>query len=345
MTMWRGKGPLMRPLVVGWHVLVVTMCLTGCPAVAGVGGGGGLHSLISVPCPSQLGGKRSPRIVTVSETLQGGQDDGMKMILGFEARSNRLTSADVASLDRLAATLGAGAQPNDHLIVLAPVPRDLATRHFVASRLSVVEQELLKRGIAGETVKIPSPESNDVAIVLWVAPRTLPNTPLEMLPTAAETPQSVVEPREQTGNVPPSSPTSLLPGEDGGKGTPSTVSVEVVSEALTQDDKTAKGVSSNKEGEPAPATVIPPVDAEEVWIAAVGQSLRSVLREWGDRAGWTVVWQSDREYPIDAAATFSGDFITAASQLFDGFATATPAPSAHFYKGNHVLLVESGEGR
>jgi len=73
--------------------------------------------------------------------------------------------------------------------------------------------------------------------------------------------------------------------------------------------------------------------------------LRDVLREWGERAGWTVVWQSDHEYPVEASADFSGDFTEAATQLFEGFATVAPAPFAHFYKGNHVLVVRSGEGR
>lgn len=96
---------------------------------------------------------------------------------------------------------------------------------------------------------------------------------------------------------------------------------------------------------PAAPIVEPPVVVEETWTAAVGKSLRDVLRTWGDRAGWTIVWQSDRDYPVDAQATFTGDFATAASHLLDGFATAVPAPYAHFYKGNQVLLVLSGEGR
>ncbi|PKU22817.1 toxin co-regulated pilus biosynthesis Q family protein [Telmatospirillum siberiense] len=278
----------------------------------------------------------------------GGAEDGARLVLGFEARSNRLTAADLSGLERLSVSLAA--QPESRLVVFVPTPRDPAIRQFVRSRLNVVQQELAKRGMAGETVKSPRPEADDT-IVLWVAPRVLPATPLEIEPIAATVAAPVPVSREETR--PETHPTSLLPIDDGEK-------TARAGEAAAHSPSSPSAPTSSSPPLPAegpvqgggPPAVIPadspPVveaEVEELWIAPVGQSLRTVLKDWGSRSGWTVVWQSDREYPIDAAATFSGDFTKAASQLFEGFSTAVPVPSAHFYKGNRVLLVESGEGR
>lgn len=268
-------------------------------------------------------------------------DDSMKLVLGFESRSTRLTAADTGALDRLVATLES--QPDNHLVVFAPSPRSDAIRHFVASRLAVVSQELLRRGIIGETVKSPRSDGNDADIVLWIVPRALPSTPLEILPVTDVSLPLAVVPSLPAKNDVPSAPVSLLPGDGGGKdGTPA-VRTDAV---LVPEGSGTQSIPPKRNGiDTAPASASSDIDVEELWVAVVGQSLRTVLKDWSARAGWTVVWQSDREYPVDAAATFSGDFTKAAGQLFEGFATAIPAPAAHFYKGNHVLLVESGEGR
>jgi hypothetical protein len=290
---------LTGPICAGWLSIAIIVCFTGGSAVA---------------------------------------DDSVKLVIGFESRSTRLTAADTVGLDRLAATLES--QPDNRLVVLVPYSRNEIIRHFIASRFSVVERELLKRGISGESVKIPQSEDDDSAIVLCIVPRTLPNTPLEILSSLALPSLQVVEPQSQAKNDPPSVPVSLIPGEDGGKRAISVVMEDVAAIPLRDRDAPQQN-SSTSDGQPKAKNP----DIEDLWVAPVGQSLQAVLKDWGGRAGWTVVWRSDREYPVDASATFSGEFTKVASQLFDGFATAIPAPAAHFYKGNRVLLVESGEGR
>ncbi|HIJ39434.1 MAG TPA: hypothetical protein HPP80_11125 [Rhodospirillaceae bacterium] len=89
----------------------------------------------------------------------------------------------------------------------------------------------------------------------------------------------------------------------------------------------------------------PAVSVGTLWTAGSGKSLKEVLNGWCEQAGWHLVWQSNRRYPMEASADFSGSFEEAARQLVEGFAEVAPAPFGHFYKGNKVLVITSGEGR
>ena len=86
-----------------------------------------------------------------------------------------------------------------------------------------------------------------------------------------------------------------------------------------------------------------PTDPVEDWLATEGSSVRSLLTEWGDKAGWRVIWSTDREYILEAGAMFRGRFMDVASALIRSFARARPAPWGTFYKGNRVLLVTTQE--
>ena len=86
-----------------------------------------------------------------------------------------------------------------------------------------------------------------------------------------------------------------------------------------------------------------PADPVEDWLATEGSSVRSLLTEWGDKAGWRVVWSTDREYVLEAGAMFRGRFMDVASALIRSFARARPAPWGTFYKGNRVLVVMTQE--
>ena len=100
---------------------------------------------------------------------------------------------------------------------------------------------------------------------------------------------------------------------------------------------------------PAPATpdaeqeAYDPADPVEDWLAAEGSSVRSLLMEWGDKAGWRIVWSTDREYILEAGAMFRGRFMDVAAALLRSFARVRPAPWGTFYKGNRVLLVTTQE--
>ncbi len=80
------------------------------------------------------------------------------------------------------------------------------------------------------------------------------------------------------------------------------------------------------------------------WDAPAGESLRSLLLQWGEQSGWTVIWKLDRDYTLEAGVVFRGTFMEAASAFIRSFARATPAPIGTFYKGNRVLVINTQEG-
>ncbi len=84
-------------------------------------------------------------------------------------------------------------------------------------------------------------------------------------------------------------------------------------------------------------------DPVEDWLAEEGQTLKSLLTEWSDRAGWRLVWKTNRNYPLTAGAMFRGRYADVSAALIRTFARARPAPIGTFYKGNRVLLVETME--
>lgn len=82
---------------------------------------------------------------------------------------------------------------------------------------------------------------------------------------------------------------------------------------------------------------------EQEWEAQSGSTLRQLLREWGDKSGWTVVWKLDRDYNLEAGVIFTGTFTEVSSALIRSFARATPAPIGTFYQGNRVLVINTQE--
>jgi len=84
-------------------------------------------------------------------------------------------------------------------------------------------------------------------------------------------------------------------------------------------------------------------DAVHDWEALRGDSLRTLLTEWGEKSGWTVVWKLDRDYILEAGVVFRGNFTEVASAIIRTFARATPAPIGTFYKGNRVLVINTQE--
>lgn len=84
-------------------------------------------------------------------------------------------------------------------------------------------------------------------------------------------------------------------------------------------------------------------DPVEDWLAEEGSTLKGLLSDWSERAGWRLIWNTNRNYTLAAGAMFRGRFADVSSALIRTFARARPAPVATFYKGNRVLVVETME--
>lgn len=91
------------------------------------------------------------------------------------------------------------------------------------------------------------------------------------------------------------------------------------------------------------------VSSGSEWKVPEGSTLREVLADWAEVAGWSLVWNSPYEYPMQAGAVFYGEFVEsdpygqgpsgAAVDLVHSMKTARPAVNADFYMSNKVLVV------
>lgn len=81
--------------------------------------------------------------------------------------------------------------------------------------------------------------------------------------------------------------------------------------------------------------------SEPHWTVPRDAQLQAVLSDWCQRAGWTLVWQSDYSYRIEASASFDGNFQSAVTGLFTAMAGVSPSIYPEIYKGNRVVLVKN----
>lgn len=81
------------------------------------------------------------------------------------------------------------------------------------------------------------------------------------------------------------------------------------------------------------------------WTVPRGAQLQAVLTDWCHRAGWTLVWQSEYSYRVEAAASFDGDFVSAVTAMFSAMKNVSPAIYPDIYKGNRVVVVKNDPTR
>ena len=104
------------------------------------------------------------------------------------------------------------------------------------------------------------------------------------------------------------------------------------------EQRTAAAGSADRVDEAAP---------DDSWIVEAGahKTLRGVLESWVRQAGWTLVWNSARDYAVGSSpeqagnAVFHGGFLEAVDQLLAGDMTRRTL-SALAYKANRHLVIE-----
>ncbi len=100
-----------------------------------------------------------------------------------------------------------------------------------------------------------------------------------------------------------------------------------------------QGPAAEKPMEAISAAAIP-VTAMQLWQVEPRVTLRALLEEWAAKAGWSVAWQSEYDFRIEAKASFAGTFQEASSQLIRSFGQSTPRIKATYWSGNKVVVVE-----
>ncbi|MBO9428542.1 toxin co-regulated pilus biosynthesis Q family protein [Sulfitobacter sp. R18_1] len=81
--------------------------------------------------------------------------------------------------------------------------------------------------------------------------------------------------------------------------------------------------------------------AGETWLIMEGSTLEDTLMTWASRAGWTLVWNSEHGYPLEASAEFQGSFVDVSARLIKAMSRVKHPPEGEFFKGNKVLVVTS----
>lgn len=82
------------------------------------------------------------------------------------------------------------------------------------------------------------------------------------------------------------------------------------------------------------------VVTEKTWDIIRGKDLRAQLDGWSTAAGWSLVWDSEYSYSIQANASFKGDYISVVKQLFSALGEdVNPKLYPELYQGNRVLKV------
>ena len=73
-------------------------------------------------------------------------------------------------------------------------------------------------------------------------------------------------------------------------------------------------VNDNKNKEP----VIWPEEVESNWeIQQSEKTLSTVLAKWSQKAGWQLVWDAERDFPIESQITLKGSFVMAVQAVMD----------------------------
>ncbi len=91
----------------------------------------------------------------------------------------------------------------------------------------------------------------------------------------------------------------------------------------------------------APAADVPKAEPTEAWSLTKGKLVGQELAKWGERAGWTVMWQlaSNRDIVVPADTTFEGDFQTAAADVIATLAANGFIIRTKFWEGNKTMVV------
>lgn len=77
------------------------------------------------------------------------------------------------------------------------------------------------------------------------------------------------------------------------------------------------------------------------WSAAQGQTLRQVVENWAQQAGYQLVWDANYDYPIRAKLQFNLPFIEAIQRLFNAYLFADRPFLVDVYQQQKLVYVRA----
>ncbi|AVX40727.1 TcpQ domain-containing protein [Yersinia massiliensis] len=119
------------------------------------------------------------------------------------------------------------------------------------------------------------------------------------------------------------------------------VPMTTTSVAVQNDNKNPFN-SKSAISKPTPEKIIPPL---KIWNANVGLTLHSTLLKWSGEVPcniigkWTINWNSSKDYSIDSALTFRGEYLDAVTQLFNLYKKANSPLFIDVYKTQCLIIV------
>ena len=84
--------------------------------------------------------------------------------------------------------------------------------------------------------------------------------------------------------------------------------------------------------------------AEKPWELEPG-GLKSQLEQWSERAGYSLIWDSQYDYRLDAGSVFYGDFKKAVQEVIMALYRSGARIKADIYTRNNVLYISGGQER
>lgn len=82
-----------------------------------------------------------------------------------------------------------------------------------------------------------------------------------------------------------------------------------------------------------------PSSDSQLWSAESNQTVRTTLKKWAEKAGWTLVWRAERDWTIPAGFTHSGQFEGAGAWMFKQLSAEGVLIRVRFYEGNRTVVV------
>lgn len=85
----------------------------------------------------------------------------------------------------------------------------------------------------------------------------------------------------------------------------------------------------------------------KVWFGGKGETLRSVLMAWAQKADIDLYWDCEFDYPLQATFVAEGPFETAVQKILEGFDQAQPRPLGRLHRNgqdDHSVLVVEANG-